>query len=573
MPRSIQVGFGKQWRSWLVGWLTIAGASAAFANAGGVAVGPDWVHQQWTVEQGLPVNPLGDVFQADDGYLWIGTYDGLVRFDGHRFKIFRTDDYQALGSNRVIGLATSPDGLWIRTEPGNLARYADGTVEQIDVTLGAHPSPTVFLRDPASNLLIGAPDRLYRTGVSGVEALGFRLPDGVRLLAAAYDREGTLWLGTSRGIAAFADGDLTWARETDPVVAILPDADRLIFFRQEAVPLAYQAGQWRTLTEPVAPGITLWSDAAVRSRPWGGHLVLNNGRLLGFQDGFAEVLSADARRRRMGRSAVLGPDGSRWWGAGNLVVKDGEHVFTLPPSMGIQGIAVDREGAVWLTTQNAGLHVLRPASVAMLGEAEGLANENVYAVFEDRAGALWIGTHGGGLWRWADGELTVVPKRGVDAPSSFPRALAEDADGTLWVGLLGGLYRVEGAELVPAVVPVDGPDRAPITNQVNALLIDRAGRLWIGTTGGLHQRTPGVKGAAPTWRTIDAARLPHANIRTLVEDHAGGLWVGTAGGLARLDVDRTDGDRSQVIDRQSGLPSDLVRALLVDTRGPDGAGR
>ena len=545
-------------RCLVMGWLA-AGlvATAAWAQSDKATLEPGWVHRHWTVEDGLPVNVLGRVLQARDGYLWIATFDGLVRFDGVRFTVYRTADVPALGSNRIISLEETEDGLWIRSETGGLVRLRDGIFERIELPqLDRYPSPTTFLLDRDGGLWIGSSDRVYRAGHSGVVSLDFQLPEGTRLQHFDFDPRGALWLGTSKGIAKFSDGELTWVHPASDVEGILPDGDRMLFFRRDTSPLEARAGRWREMTEEVAAGFRLHGTAGVRRRPWGGHFVLNSGRLLVLENGAVDVLTKTESRQAV-LMAGVSAQGDHWWAADNQVVRNGEVVFTLPDGMVIRSLALDRDGTIWLTTMRSGLHALRPASIAVFGQPEGLPNEIVYSVFEDRAERLWIGTHGDGLWRLDDNGLTGFRRRGGDGYTSFPRSMVEDDRGRLWIGLLGGLYQVSGDEMVAA----GELGEANITVCVNALLIDRADRLWVGTTAGLQRRVTGANGSGE-WHSLHPEVLSRSDIRTLAEDDSGGLWVGTADGLARVSETGI-----QIVDRQSGLPSDLVRGLHVDDDG------
>ena len=524
---------------------------------GPVTVEPGWVHQQWTVEDGLPVNVLGSVLQAEDGYIWIASYDGLVRFDGAEFEVFTTSEVPSLESNRIIALEQTGDVLWILSEAGGLVRHRGGVFEPVDLpVVDRHPAPTPFLRDLDGRLWFSNSNRIFRVEPSGLSALDLELDTGIRISHFAFDGDGTLWLVTGQGITSFTNGTASREYTGGDVESMLPEDDRVLFFRKDAPPLEHRDGNWRELREEVAPGVDLSGPAVVRLQPWGDHFVLSEDRLLTFAEGAVRVLeTADAAHLGQ-RAGVFDPAGRRWWGFGRRVIREEELVFELPEDTRIESLAFDVEGTLWLTTVRGGLHALRPASVAVVGERDGLPTDNIYALYEDRSRQVWIGTHGQGLWRLAEGELVGFHRRGDRSRTSFPRSVVEDPSGRLWVGLLGGLYRLDGDELVPA----SELGELEITDRVNALLIDGQDRLWVGTTGGLYRRDP-VPGGHE-WTSIHSEVLARANVRALAEGSNGAIWVGTARGVARVDDETIE-----LLDRRSGLPSDLVRALLVDSVG------
>ena len=120
----------------LVPSLCIRGASASSAGEE-LAPGPRYVHEVWTVEDGLPVNSINRAFQGPDGYIWLATWDGLVRFDGVRFTVFNTGNSPGLPSNRIIEAIEGPDGsLWLRTEQLHLVRMRDGVFTYFDASRG-----------------------------------------------------------------------------------------------------------------------------------------------------------------------------------------------------------------------------------------------------------------------------------------------------------------------------------------------------------------------------------------------------------------------------------------------------
>jgi ligand-binding sensor domain-containing protein/signal transduction histidine kinase/AraC-like DNA-binding protein len=509
------------------------------------------------VADGLPGNALSRVLVRPDGYLWICSFDGLARFDGLRFEPFRTREVPALGSNRIVACAETADGLWVVSEVGRLVRYREGHFEVVAAPR-AGAGRFLFLRqDRGGRLLVGSEQGVFRAGPAGLEAVGPALAAPRRLVDAAVDARGDLWLATTHGAGHLRQGRLRWLPPAGPVHGIAEWGRGMLFFVEGAPPLLWRDEEWR---EVPGDGAGLLGRAHAEPLPWGGDLVVNRGRtFFHLRDGRLEPLATAEVPVKADGVAAVDATGDRWLAAGSRIYRNGEPVFDLGPGIGVRSLAVDGEGTVWLATAGDGLHALRRARVGVIGAAEGLPVENVYAVYEDRARGLWIGTHGAGLWRLADGRLTPYPVPGDPSRVPFARAVTEDADGTVWVGGLRSLRRVEGGVLV-----ADSAAGAPSRVQVNALLPDRQGRLWVATDDGLYCRLPGRgAGAGAAWRRLGPPHLPHPDVRTLAEDPRGGLWIGTAAGVVHHPLD----GRRAVVDRSHGLPSDLVRSLLMDSRG------
>ena len=117
-----------------------------------------FVHESWTVQDGLPVNSITGVLQSRDGYLWIATFDGLARFDGVRFTVYNSANSDGLPSNRIVNLREARDGsLWFRTEQGQLVRFRDGTFTHIGPNHGLTASVLTFSEDSSGTIWVGSP--------------------------------------------------------------------------------------------------------------------------------------------------------------------------------------------------------------------------------------------------------------------------------------------------------------------------------------------------------------------------------------------------------------------------------
>jgi signal transduction histidine kinase/DNA-binding response OmpR family regulator/ligand-binding sensor domain-containing protein len=252
---------------------------------------------------------------------------------------------------------------------------------------------------------------------------------------------------------------------------------------------------------------------------------------------------------------VLADSDVIWTIEGQDVLRDGRRVFTLPERSRVTSALFDREGSLWLGTDVGGLHRLKPAIFTTYGVAEGVSYPNVYATYVDRSGVVWLGT-------WGDGASRLDPVTGRATPlrmgkNSSVNSFYEDQAGKLWVAT----GNAEGGPYVctpPAMTcRADGP-RELRERVVYALYGDADGRMWAGA-GGLLFRYDGR-----SWQSFPpSAGGPEATVRAFATTRDGAIWMGTnGGGLTRF----RDGTFTRVT-RADSLPSDLVRSLHVDADG------
>ena len=548
---------GRRLRRWL-GWscgLALFVAPTGARTDGTPSTPAGFVHRHWTVEDGLPVNALSGVAYDDDGYLWIGTYDGLVRFDGHRFMVVRPDDEPAFDSARIFKVLRWDGAIWILADTGTLTQYRDG---RFDSVAGLRPEDgrVRLLRLQADDLWIVADHALLRMLPGGDVERVVTLPAAHQLTGFVHDAEDRLWLTAGHGIGQVDAGRVMWDETAGSTLGAVMAGDDLLVFRPGDVPLVRRDRQFVPFLAEVAPGIRLFGASSVADLPWGGGVLINSGRY--FRTGSVGLVLLDGQISALALKLAWARDGdgSRWQAVGKTLLRDDEPIAVFDIETDLQALCIDREGTVWLATAGDGLHALLPAAVSVIGVEEGLSEDNVYATYEDHDGSIWIGTHGAGAWRLADDRLG-QPEFIESVLPAFPRAFLRDRQGDLWIGLRTGIGRFVDDQ----IRPVTGEKGDPPSWSVNALLEDDAGTLWVGTDAGLYRRDQ-APGAVAQWQRVDQAQLPHPHVRSLATSPGGHLWVATAGGVAHLAHGRW-----RRLGRAHGLPSDLVRALFFDRDG------
>jgi diguanylate cyclase (GGDEF)-like protein len=483
-------------------------------------------NDRWQTEQGLPQSTVQALAQTRDGYLWVGTLDGLARFDGVRFTVFDGRAIPELGSGSILGLMEDAEGnLWIGRS-GAAVLYSAGRFRIAfaeEVTAGMTVWSFCQARDGAVWAATNNGLVRWEKGKTRV----YRKADGLptdKLRSVAFDRDGVLWIGTTGGgLVSYSGGRFETFQAAkgfpnDSIRAVLPD-----------------------------PEGGVWAATA------GGGLVrVLCGKITTFT--VADGLPTDQLS-----ALALDAQGTLWigtWGSGLCRMRAGR--FSSLSSAGglsanqVWSLHADREGSLWVGTWVGGLNRLRDRHFVVFGAPEGLSHDNTRAVLCARDGATWVATAGGGVNR-IEGERVTAIRKKDGLPTDEASSLCEDRDGSLWIGT----YTAGVARLRKGRIAAYGTAEGLPGIDVRALYQDRAGTLWAATMAGL------ARFDGRGFITVKAPGVPLEGITSILEDRAGTLWFGTAGeGLVRL----RDGE-FRVLTRKDGLASNKIMALHEDERG------
>jgi signal transduction histidine kinase/ligand-binding sensor domain-containing protein len=490
----------------------------------------------WLTRDGLPQNSVRAVVQTRDGYLWLGTGGGLVRFDGVRFTVFDHANTPALGDNRITALAEGPDGsLWIGTAQAGLVRLKDGVFQ-------------AFRSEQDSS---------------------YEERSRWQIRSIALSRQGGVWIGTSGGgFRRFKDDRFSRLFLDRHVVgAIIEDSSGHLWVdtRDAVLELSWTEPDTFQVVRRLAgtPVNAIYEDR--RGTIWiGGRQGLT--RLSG------NPVTTFTRREGFPADVVLSicddHDGNLWIGTSQgLVRMRGEQFDLLTVNDGlangfIASLHEDREGSLWMGSLD-GLHRLRDTRFIAVTAREGLSANVINSVLAARDGTIWIATEGGGLNRLRGGRVTAYTSAD-GLPGNHVGALFEASDGTLWIsgdGVVTQLQRerfrvYRSSDGVPhgfvsaigetrdgrIVMRGEGPARVlendrfvvfePQPSRMEycySIARDRGGHLWFATTGGLGDLDDA---GYRLYRTADG--LPHEGVHSIHEDASGAMWVATVSGLARL---------------------------------------
>ena len=492
----------------------------ALALTGRVAAGDlPFIVDVWGTEDGLPQSSVIALTQTHDGYLWLGTLNGLVRFDGQAFTRFNVNNTPGLPGNRIVFLFEDRrQTLWVGTEAAGLCAIKNGVVQNF----------------PGS-------------GTAGAVAGAFE------------DDGGNVWFSTKNGnFFCWQDGKM------NPQPTVFPSQ---LFYRAAHVLIAGNHGvTWHLQNGRVEKwrGERLEKDFG--DAPWGGthvsaavedaagNLVVGTqgAGLFWFQpDGGCFHISRDAGLSHdFVLSLSLDREGNLWAGTdGGGLDRIKRKVFSSPAGLSgevAQSLALDAAGGLWVAFNSHGMAYWLTNSTSRYGIG---ASSNAWTVLVDHRQQIWAGTRGEGLFRFQSGFFQPVSAAGPIGHEVF--VLYEDVAGKVWAGGENGLGSFDGA-IWSFYTARDGlPSSA-----VRALTQYAQGNLWIGTErDGLFQLHAGKISPVPS---------PVNDIACLRADADGVLWVGTAGhGLARLQ----NGVWKVCSTITGGLPSDSIGYLLDDGTG------
>jgi signal transduction histidine kinase/CheY-like chemotaxis protein/ligand-binding sensor domain-containing protein len=543
-----------------------------------------YVHTVWRSEDGLPQNSIQALLQTSDGYLWIGTQEGLVRFNGVEFKIFNKTNTPAIRHNDIRALYQDRDGaLWVGTFGGGLVRYNDGHFSNYTVHEGlSNNSVSSIVQDRQGNLWIGTNDGLNEL-VNG-KFITFSRKNGLSdnmVQAIAEDDQGSLVVAARSGLDVIANGKPMGAYSSlisgkKVVKTLLLDRDGGLWIGVKNYGLdSLKAGR---LTHfgvqqglPNAPIHTIYQDE--RGTIWagtegGGVCRLLDGRFdcysskNGLSGDFVESILQDHEGnlwvgtetggvnsfkegaltnygREMGlkgspRTVFQDPDGSLWIGTSTGLFRMKDYKVTPyitdkgAANNYIYGMFQDHLGNMWVGTDEGGLNKFTGHSVRNFRKSDGLADDWIPAVMEDRAGDIWVGTFSGGVSRFHNGKFTSYTTRdGLGSDRVW--AIHLDHEGQLWFGTDAGLSLLRDGKFINFDIHETSPD-GPGMGSVSVIYEDADHIFWIGTYGGGLKRFKDGKFTSITM----LQGLFDDTIWSILEDDLGNFWMSSNRGIFRV---------------------------------------
>ncbi len=523
----------------------------------------------YTTDNGLPQNSPTSMVQTPDGYLWIGTFGGLARFDGLKFTIFTTTNTPQLSSNRIVSLAADQDGtLWIGSEEGDIVSFRNGGFELLWKSQGPPRDGIInsILTDGNGNLILGTSlglkvfilktKQFTDYGKNELFKKNTVTEDAIRITEQSMDEDGTIWLATNGGIISYKDGKFT--------------------------------------NYNIFDGLPTNIIYSVKPNPKGGLWVLTPNELGKFENGKYTTIYKNQPNEPTSSKLLLNQENHLFFTILNTLYEfdeNGNLVNRLDLSdvkkSSIRSIFSNREGQIFLGTDN-GLIQLKKRYIRTFASYLNSNADPTYTVIEDAEKNVWVSTDYKFL-KWKDGKFEPVwlDKLGFEWQIT---ALGNDADGNLIIPTKLGIYKYQNSKfnqifdqpvtLGNTSIFTDKQNRiwlgsidkgiaiiengqlklystkdGLVNNTVVFITQDRSGAIWIGTKGGMSRFE---NGKFKNWTMEDG--LSNNYVRDIYEDQDGTIWIGTYGG----GINRFLDGKFTKISSENGLPEEIASRILVD---------
>jgi signal transduction histidine kinase len=548
----------------------VALALLCFAKSAN-ALGPNrmlsqYIQDHWSIEQGFPGGLVYAFAQTPDGYLWIGTEKGLVRFDGMSFRLIQEWGSPALPIGPVQGLAVDAEGdLWVRVQGARLLRYHDGEFENVlpKLKLAEFDVTAMCVGNNGEILISALENGVVRYSKGEFVTLATRVDLPRLVISIAQTPDGKVWIGSrEQGLYYLENGRVFSVSKGVPdkkINALLAVDNREVWISTDGGVVRWNG----TGLSPAVPAQALGHvPGLVMTGDHDSNIWVGTAKGLARIDANGVASSEQGEIEGMGAVTALFEDreGNLWVGSSRGIERLRDSVFTTYsdssglPSDANGPVYVDSKGRTWFAPLRGGLYWLKNGQVGRVADG-GLDKDVVYSI-GGRNGELWIGRQRGGLTRLHDeGDSftseTYTHSKGLAENSIF--AVHESRDGTVWAGTLNaGLSRFKDGSF-KTYTTKDGLG----SNSVDSILESSDGTMWFGTPNGLSSFWKGQ------WRNYNSRDgLPPGGVNCLFEDSTGVIWIGTSYGLAFF--------KSGAIHIPSDLPEALREEILgieADTAG------
>ncbi len=525
----------------------------------------------WTMDDGLPQSSANDILQTKDGYLWLATFGGLVRYNGESFTVFDRSNSNGMRSDRILSLFEDRSGaLWCSTEDGFL-RFQHGKFTTFMISDGKVAySPLMVEQDARGILWVSAHGKPYRFNGESFEQVSV-LTDSTTVFKAVAEKNGA-WIAHGRELL----------KTLGDTIVLIKDFSKTLKNNIQGVK-EYPAGSGNIWIVTSGDGLIRYSNGTIRTYRESD----------GLPSRFLRRLFVD----RMNTLWVCGFNGiSRWTGERFVPLRTvnggSDKEFNV--------ITQDVEGNYWTGTPANGLFRLRPSVIRTIGPDDGLMEGKMLSLARRKDGSLLFGTNCGGVYEWRNGRATYsklnkhlvnlcvwsiledskgrvwtgsqqlsrfddISKKGIvyDSVSGFTGlnifALMEERNGKLWIGCSNGLYSYDRGEFIRYTDSNGLPEI-----EVRTIVQDLSGTIWVGTLNGVFRLSEGkFRSVDLTPTDSEAAPLRSKYIRAIYRDSERTMWFGTYGG----GIVRLKGGKCSIITTNEGLFDNIVSHIIEDERG------
>lgn len=450
----------------------------------------DYFTQTWSTHDGLPHNGINTISQTTDGYLWIGTWEGLARFNGRDFKVFTRGSSAGLPDSSIKSLTTTQDGkLLVAGARGGISERNNKqwSPKPLAATMINH---AIYDRDNNLWLALEGKGLVYRDTKTQQDTI---IINNIRAYKILLDKEDIIWVATNKGLYSVKNKTLVRHFDEKNGLPNVPSQD-LLLTQENQIIVATQQGAYKRVDDFFQPL----------------HPQLINERVSSLlQDNVHNI----------------------WLGTDNHgIFRLDTHKNTLEqlddknglPNNKISSLYQDIEQSIWVGT-SSGLFRLREAPFITLTTEQGLSGDYIRSVLSHSDGSLWIGNNKG-LNKIQNGEISTVTVALNNTQLSV-LSLAETPEKEVLVGTYNqGLYLVTNNQLHQFMTTENGLP----SDEIRSILVDSHKNIWIGTASGLVRVAPD--------KTLEIfnkqSGLPASFIMALIEDNSGRVWIGTGDGIA-----------------------------------------
>ncbi len=495
-------------------------------------------HEVWTTDDGLPQNSINKLAQTPDGYLWMGTQEGLTRFDGVQFTVFDKHNTPQIKNNYISALYADHEGaLWIGTYDGGLITYKNNTfIETKNLKILENSYIRSIFEDTSGGIWIAIRGR----GVMRIDSISHQLFDTSKGLLHnearnfCQDSRGRIWIATEKGISIYDNGKLRSFTMNDG----------LLFSIVNSITKGLNNTMWLATNR----GIQKVPEDLIDRKQF---------ETYGVNDGLPDNIAFEIE---------IETDGTIWVGTRGGVARLSKgkiSSFTVADGLSyehVSAVLIDFEKNIWIGTDGGGLNVLKDGIFTSFTKKEGIPSNIIWTIYEDPTHTMWIGTDKGLV------KISGADKRPLKYFTEHDGiidneiySLTMDHTGTLWIGTVNGINKIVNGkvEQVKSSIKTKGL----IISQVFA---DSRNRIWVATSGeGLYMID---KGSTKTYSVANGFISNY--IGCIAEDKSGNIFVGTDGeGLAII----SDGQQ-KTISKKEGLSNNFIHTIYVDQEGVVWAG-
>ncbi|MCW3072615.1 MAG: hypothetical protein JWO44_2505 [Bacteroidetes bacterium] len=470
--------------------------------------------QSWTTENGLPQNSINDIAQTRDGYLWLATFDGLVRFDGIKFKVFSTTNTPELKTNGIKKLfSDNEDRLWIISADGNLTLFCKNKFTAIALPSKLSITANVIADfENESVLVLGTDNKFYQYRKNSFAEVSFGIVEHISSIQTLNTNQ--LYIATENGLFSYINDELGEFEtlKGKPVNRLYKSPFSEVIAESEYELFAVHANSCKR--------IELHTDL---SRLGDHSIGYNDEKQL-------SILTENGVIVNPGSSATV------------LSVQSGLS------SNSIRSIFTDREKNLWIGTNNGGLNKLKQKLFRTYSKEDGMLNDGATAILEAKNGVVYIGNNCGGVSEFYNNSFQQKLKQPKD---NCVWSLMEDAAQSLWIGTYGGgVYRCKKNGEIQHFSDDEG-----LSNNIVFSIYEDSHRItWVGTSSGLNVF------AGNSFQQADTSF--HHAITYIQEDKNGELWFCTDAGLATIK-----NNKLVILDKTKGFKETSTRYIYEDAEG------